>query len=340
MSCAVSECDIDPDLCASELKPIQIVGLGAVAALPVLISILLPILEHCRGCHGSRGCVAAAPSHDMRGFPLSYLRNGMLAVMVALVAGFLGIFFAVLTDVDEDTHIGPCEWGVGGCSTISCIAGTYKPQVYTYMMVMLVLSAVLGVTLLEHSRAATDADTAVDDESKKVRRWQQIVITVAQIFMSLIVLTGIFPAEYATNPEESLTLIPDTTKGDKVSARFKIYDNLHLAGVVMLLVPFLLSTMFFTWKFFRIDAASRRRHWPSLAIRLVYVAISIAWFGLFQYYLKQAKPDTLDYCEQLSSNRTVCEVRRHTSFPLFATCLATSACHLASLTRPPASRTG
>ena len=276
--------------------------------------------------------MAAAPSHDMPGFPLSYLRNGMLAVMVALVTGFLGIFFAVLTDVDEDTHIGPCEWGIGGCSTISCIAGTYKPQVYTYMMVMLVLSAVLGVTLLEASRAATDADAAVDDvESKKVRRWQQIVITVAQIFMSLIVLTGIFPAEYATNPEESLTLVPDTQTEDIASARFKFYGKLHVTGVVMLLVPFLLSTMFFT-------SLEVLPHCPlTRGVTAAPLAIpgDPACVRGDKYRLDPGSAcvpvlsDSSGYARLLRTTldkpHRLCEVAAAQTFPLFATCLATSA---------------
>jgi len=114
--------------------------------------------------------------------------SGIGVMLFMLAAGFNAMFWFALSDT---TGVwGGCNGPIGACGTISCIAGTYRVEMYVFMQVTLTLIPLLivqqvGQTLLQSS-----------DDVCSLQRWcARLVITC----MVLVPLTGMFPAKYETD---------------------------------------------------------------------------------------------------------------------------------------------
>ncbi|KAL3894927.1 MAG: hypothetical protein SGPRY_013668 [Prymnesium sp.] len=118
---------------------------------------------------------------------------------------------------------------------------------------------------------------------------QKVLMSVLVVGITLVALTGIFPARYATNPVQASSY-------DSVF-RYKLYGDFHMLGVsVACLVVVFVSYGFFLYHRF---AAKRAQLNVGLFARSCYVAAIVISLTLF--LRNETTPDTLDYCSRLKT---------------------------------------
>jgi len=263
-------------VCENQLSTAEIITLKVFAASAIIVPVLLPILS---GQITKRFCRMKIKG-DANVFldaevEIHWGQTGIFVLLFILSFGFCGIFF---NNIIRHGLVSPCNGPVGGCPTISCVAGTYAVEVYVFMQITLTLIPVLVV------RQASEivANHASPTFFLKVCKY------IFYISMLSTTLTGIYPARYRTD----VTRVDFQAKDSMLDK----YGWVHTIGITIgAVLPVVTTLGAFIRSFVKAHKTGNQFISPlCLVTRCFFFVIYITSFVVF--LANNPTPDTLDYC--------------------------------------------
>ena len=270
-TCAAASVCTDARLCSTHVSAGECAALIAITSLPIAIALALPRCQRTMKLGPTPGGDAFCCS----AIPRACVASGFLVVNWLLVACVLPVYAMLLVSPY------PCATGLGGCGTISCVAGNDMFEGYVFMFVTLTAAAFLlarEVMLLPASRMRS-------------------VLLIAAL---CVCLTGVYPEHFST----ASTL--DHGSGVLYAGGFSLHVvGLVCAAVAFVQLPYLRLVFYARREHMRTRSVCLEPDWTrALAIRSAHAAA----IGVYMTLLLALRtlPDGSDYCSPLKHDAEAC----------------------------------
>lgn len=209
VECVQSVCDAQPTKCTSELSHSDTFTIWLLVLVPILTSLIGPPLSNRMQRLSGGKEVDVMVCCGLYSF--TYLRTGLMPLYCVLLFGVFGVFLPYLHEQRQ-----PCNTPLGGCGTISCVAGSYNPEGYVLLLLLITLICFVVV------KEAANIEVAQHNRgfAHKHSRTRVFMTSAA----CLLLLTGIFPERYAND-------VTNVAFADRTVDRHRIHYFLHMGGV-------------------------------------------------------------------------------------------------------------